>query len=124
MPTAWETPRACPTPLQIIGSRFSTRACVHSRKLYFYDVGLAAFLLGIENAKQLLIDPLRGSLFQNLMIAEVLKYRFNQGNRINLGKLFPDSIPTDSGLVYGSEAEQQRSNVSIVPVQCLHRLFK
>ena len=41
----------------------------------------------------------------------------------HFAKLFPDSIPNGSGLVYGGEAEQQRSNVSIVPVQSLHRLF-
>ncbi|WP_419661477.1 AAA ATPase like protein [Desulfosarcina variabilis str. Montpellier] len=144
-----------------------SKRLVKSPKLYFYDVGLAAFLLGIENAKQLSRDPLRGSLFENLVIAEALKYRFNQGKRSNLyfyrdsrgnevdliltnepdlfpieikagmtitrdyfkglnhfAKLFPDSIPNGSGLVYGGETEQQRSNVSIVPVQYLHRLFE
>jgi predicted AAA+ superfamily ATPase len=57
---------------------------VKSPKLYFYDVGLAAFLLGIENSKQISRDPLRGNLFENMVIAEALKYRFNQGKRSNL----------------------------------------
>ena len=47
-------------------------------------MGLAAFLLGIESEKYISKDPLRGSLFENLVIAEVLKFRFNQGKRSNL----------------------------------------
>jgi len=61
-----------------------SKRLVKSSKLYFYDVGLAAFLLGIENEKQISRDPLRGSLFENMVIAEALKYRFNQGKRSNL----------------------------------------
>jgi hypothetical protein len=38
-------------------------------------------------------------------------------------KLFPDTIPAGSGLVYGGEIEQERTDVSIVPIQRLHRLF-
>ena len=34
-------------------------------KLYFYDVGLASYLIGIENARQIATHPLRGSLFEN-----------------------------------------------------------
>ncbi len=61
-----------------------SKRLVKSPKLYFYDVGLAAFLLGIENEKQISRDPLRGSLFENMVIAEALKYRFNSGKKSNL----------------------------------------
>jgi uncharacterized protein len=61
-----------------------SKRLVKSPKLYFYDVGLAAFLLGIENEKQLFRDPLRGNLFENLIITEALKYRFNRGKKSNL----------------------------------------
>ena len=61
-----------------------SKRLVKSPKLYFYDVGLAAFLLGIENALQVSRDPLRGNLFENMVIVEALKYRFNQGKRSNL----------------------------------------
>jgi predicted AAA+ superfamily ATPase len=47
-------------------------------------VGLATFLLGIENEQQLTRHPLRGSLFENLVVAEALKHRFNQGKRSHL----------------------------------------
>ena len=53
-------------------------------KLYFYDVGLAAFLLGIENEKQILTHPLYGSLFENMVVCEFLKHRFNCGKPANM----------------------------------------
>lgn len=61
-----------------------SKRLIKSPKLYFYDVGLASFLLGIENERQISRDPLRGNLFENMVIAEALKYRFNQAKRSNL----------------------------------------
>jgi len=61
-----------------------SKRLVKSPKLYFYDVGLASFLLGIQNEKQISRDPLRGNLFENMVIMEALKYRFNQGKKSNL----------------------------------------
>ena len=52
---------------------------VKSPKIYFNDVGLAAYLLGIETADQLYRDPLRGGLYENLVILEILKSRLNRG---------------------------------------------
>jgi predicted AAA+ superfamily ATPase len=54
---------------------------VKSSKLYFYDVGLAAWLLGLETPEQVERDPLRGALYENLLIMEVLKQILNQGVR-------------------------------------------
>lgn len=53
-------------------------------KVYFYDTGLACSLLGIEDKKQLENHYLRGGLFENLIIAELLKFRFNESKRPNL----------------------------------------
>ncbi len=53
-------------------------------KIYFHDVGLASFLLGIENEAQLARHPLRGHLFENLVVAEALKHRLHRGLRPNL----------------------------------------
>ncbi|MDN3505693.1 MAG: ATP-binding protein [Simkaniaceae bacterium] len=50
-----------------------------SSKLYFTDVGLASYLLGIENLDQLPRDPLRGNLVENLIFLELYKSRINQG---------------------------------------------
>lgn len=54
---------------------------VKSPKVYFYDVGLACWLLGIKTAEQLQHHPLRGALFENLVVLEVLKALRHQGLR-------------------------------------------
>lgn len=54
---------------------------VKSPKIYFYDVGLACWLLGIKTVEQLQHHPLRGALFENLVVLEVLKSLRNQGLR-------------------------------------------
>lgn len=48
-------------------------------KIYFYDTGLLAFLLEVDNPKQLETHPLRGGIFENLAVIELIKQRFNQG---------------------------------------------
>lgn len=57
---------------------------VKSPKIYFSDTGMAAFLLGIETTSQLERDPLRGHLYENLVILEILKARLNRGRRPEL----------------------------------------
>lgn len=57
---------------------------VKTPKLYFYDTGLAAYLLGIRDAEHLSIHSARGSLFENLVVSELLKQRYNQGLASNL----------------------------------------
>ena len=52
---------------------------IKSPKYYFTHVGLVCFLLGIRNASQVTRDPLVGSLFENLVVVECLKSRFNMG---------------------------------------------
>jgi len=61
-----------------------SKRLIKSPKLYFYDVGLASYLLGLEAENQTNRDPLRGNLLENLVIIEALKYRYNQGKRNNL----------------------------------------
>ena len=53
-------------------------------KLYFYDTGLACYLLDIETEQQLTRDKMRGHLFENFVIMEALKERYNQGKESNL----------------------------------------
>ncbi len=52
---------------------------VKAPKLYFYDVGLACWLLGLRSAEQVVRDPLWGSLFENFIIMEAMKDRLNNG---------------------------------------------
>ncbi len=51
---------------------------VKSPKLYFYDVGLASYLLGIKNEEHVDSHPLKGSLFENLVVIEKLKAQLNK----------------------------------------------
>ena len=55
-------------------------------KLYFYDTGLAAFLLGISTEQQMDVHPLRGALFENMVINDMMKLDLNRGN--NMQQLF------------------------------------
>ena len=57
---------------------FSKRL-VKTPKLYFYDTGIACFLLEIESAKQVATHYLRGGLFECYSISELMKLRFNEG---------------------------------------------
>ena len=72
---------------------------VRSPKLYFYDVGLACYLLGIQNADQIATHPLRGQLFENAVVVEALKHRFNSGKQANLS-FFRDSNGLECDLFY------------------------
>jgi predicted AAA+ superfamily ATPase len=57
---------------------------VKTPKLYFCDVGLAAWLLGIRKVEEMAFHAQRGSLFETLMINEFLKHCWNAGSPSNL----------------------------------------
>ena len=57
---------------------------IKTPKLYFYDTGLACSLLGIDKVEQLATDKNRGFLFENWVILEIMKNRFNKALRANL----------------------------------------
>ncbi|NDV61362.1 ATP-binding protein [Puniceicoccales bacterium CK1056] len=52
---------------------------IKSPKYYFTDVGLLCFLLGIRESDQISRDPLVGQIFENLVVIECLKSRYNKG---------------------------------------------
>jgi predicted AAA+ superfamily ATPase len=92
---------------------------VKTPKLYFHDTGLAAWLLGVHDADTLSTHPMRGALFENMLMVEYLKYRHNfglpnamyfwrdnTGNEVDLlieraGVLWP--VETKSGATWQSE---------------------
>ena len=57
---------------------------VKTPKLYFYDTGLASWLMGIRSEEQLAIHPLRGNLFENMVINDFYKHFYNHGERADL----------------------------------------
>ena len=67
-------------------------------KLYFYDTGVASALLGIENPAQLALHPFRGGLFENMIIVDFLKSRYNKGKPNNL-YFWRDSLGTEIDLL-------------------------
>ena len=64
---------------QNIGKRL-----VKTPKIYFYDTAVVCFLLGIETPEQLPTHPLRGAIFENYVVLEFLKNRYNAGKTNNL----------------------------------------
>lgn len=81
---------------------------IKSPKFYFIDVGLMVFLLGIEKKEQILRDPLVGSIFENLVVIECLKKRYNQGKVSNL-YYYRDSSQNEVDLVF----ERDRKLVAV-----------
>ena len=53
-------------------------------KVYFTDTGLLCYLLDITTVGQLATHPLRGAIFENMVVVEMLKRRLNQGRGSNL----------------------------------------
>ncbi len=64
--------------LQPFHRNFNKRL-VKSPKLYFYDTGLACSLLGIRSESQVSLHYLKGALFENLILNEILKWNYNRG---------------------------------------------
>lgn len=71
---------------------------VKAPKLYFLDTGLAAFLLDIQNARQMAVHPLRGALFESMVVSELLKCRFNAGKTDNL-YYFRDNVGNEIDVI-------------------------
>jgi predicted AAA+ superfamily ATPase len=57
---------------------------IKAPKIYFTEVGLAAWLLGIETPAQAARDPLFGALFENMVVGEAMKARLNAGREAEL----------------------------------------
>jgi predicted AAA+ superfamily ATPase len=61
-----------------------TKRVVKSPKVYFTDTGLLAYILKYQNADTLLAGPLAGAFFENMIIIELLKEKFNKQKRAEL----------------------------------------
>lgn len=94
--------------LQPYHKNFNKRI-VKMPKLYFYDTGVASTLLGIENANQMKLHPLRGELFENMIVVDFLKNRYNQGKLSNL-YFWRDSLGREVDLLI-------ESHDSLVPIE-------
>ncbi len=76
----------------------TTKRLMKSPKLYFYDTGLATWLIGVQSPQQLATHPLRGGLFENMVMMDALKFRWHRGLRDNL-YFYRDSEGSEIDLV-------------------------
>jgi predicted AAA+ superfamily ATPase len=82
---------------------------IKAPKLYFLDVGVASYLLDIKSLDQVSHDRLRGGLFENLVIVDMLKYLYNNGMDNNL-YFFRDSHQNEVDLI-------MQINDKLIPVE-------
>ena len=83
---------------------------VKTPKLYFLDVGLAAWLLGIRDPEGLNIHAQRGALFETLVVSEFIKRRYNQGQPADL-YFWRDNVGHEVDLLF--EAGQKLQAVEV-----------
>ena len=88
----------------------SRKRLTKSPKIYFCDTGLACSLLGIESAEQLSFDKMRGHLFENLIVMEMLKRRLNQGKESNL-YFYRDSNQNEIDLLVDNSSSMEAIEV-------------
>lgn len=92
---------------------------IKSPKLYFLDTGIATFLLGLHAAEPLLQGPMKGPIFETMVVAEWVKAFYNRGERPELyywrsksgievdliidrnGRLYPIEIKATSTIMPG-----------------------
>ncbi|MBO7091290.1 MAG: ATP-binding protein [Victivallales bacterium] len=79
-----------------------SKRMVKSPKVYFTEPGLAAYLLGIETERQMSTHPLRGALFENMVVMEALKAFANDGRESRMAFLRTEKgFEIDLMLSYG-----------------------
>lgn len=81
-----------------------SKRLVKSPKLYFNDPGLACYLLDIETPRQLERDKMRGAIFENYVVMEVIKHRYNQGVEGNVF-FYRDSNQNEVDILLKEEGE-------------------
>jgi len=81
---------------------------VKTPKLYFYDTGLASWLMAIQDNSRIAAHPLRPALFETWVVSELMKGRFNRGLPANL-YFWRDNIGNEIDLL----AEQGQALVPI-----------
>lgn len=78
--------------------------------MYFYDPGLVCWLLSISTAEQLNLHPMRGAIFESFILSELIKHRFNKGERADV-HFWRDKQGLEVDVVY--EAASQLSGIEI-----------
>ena len=82
---------------------------VRRPKLYFFDTGIVCFLLGISTPSHLEKHPLRGALFENSVINEIVKFDLNRNGFADLS-FYGESSGHEIDLLY-------RCGATLVPIE-------
>lgn len=94
---------------------------IKSPKYFFTDTGLLVHLLGIEKVEQLSRDPLIGNIFENLVVLECLKARYNRALQPSL-YFFRDKSGKEIDLIHASGRELR--GIEIKSSQTYHREYR
>lgn len=89
-------------------------------KLYFFDVGLACYLLGLNNPDHIESHPLKGALFENFIITEVMKHYCNHAKPSNL-YFFRDHVGNEVDLIL--DRGDKLISVEIKSAQTINKSF-
>jgi len=91
---------------------------VKTPKLYFLDVGLMAWLLGIRDAAAIETHAARGALFETYVVSELVKQRFNAGRPADL-YFWRDNVGHEVDVLYetpqGLQAVEIKSGSTFAP---------
>lgn len=98
-----------------------SKRVVKSPKIYFTDVGLASWLLGLESPRQISRDPLHGQLFENMVVADIRRQLLNLGRDARLSFLRTDKgFEVDLLISRGTRVQP----VEIKSAMTYHRSFE
>ena len=78
-------------------------------KLYFHDTGVACYLLGLTSPEHVERHPLRGALFENAVVNEIMKFDLNRNRPAELF-FFRDSNGNEVDLLY-------RRGLDLLPIE-------
>lgn len=102
-------------------NNFSKRL-IKSPKLYFYDSGLLCFLLGINSISNIENQSIKGSLFENMIIAEFVKQQAHQQQNVQF-YFWRDSNQKEVDLLI--ESNQKMKLIEIKSTETIsQKLFK
>ena len=82
-------------------------------KIYFYDTGLICYLTGIRDFELLDKGPLQGEIFENYVVAEILKAKFNYDRDLSI-YYFRDNLGSEVDLIID---DKEKKNITYLEIK-------
>jgi hypothetical protein len=105
---------------------------VKTPKIFFFDPGLAAWLIGVKDREHLAIHPMRGPLFESFAIAEIVKgflhaYEIKSGKTVSADyfrglkrfSAIASGARVRPEVIYAGEEESTRDGIPVRPWKAL-----